>query len=447
MPATARPMTLSLSLDQFLQLAPDAASLKAARGLAVPAKWPLLGVDDAALWGECRGSGSKPYQTQIDLSGPAFRCTCPSRKFPCKHALALGLLSLQRADAFTRTPQPPWVSEWLSARLQRAERKESASAAPAKTPDSKAAANREARRLTRMREGMDELERWMSDRLRQGLAQLPGQDELWDAIAARMIDAQLPGLAERLRRIRAAVGRGEHWHREVLAGLGQLQVLIEAGRELETLTEPEQLDVRAALGLVPDKGAVLDSGEQLRDQWTVLGVRITDDERLSMRRVWLRGSSSERTALLIDYSHGNARFEPALFSGETLEMTLAFYPSAAPQRALIVDTPRRCPGVPPHPAALDDVLLALSTHLAAAPWRALHAMLLSGVPQPDAQGAWMLRLGAEQALPLILDDDDAWVLIALSGGGALSVFGEWDGALLRPLSAWDTHHLLWSRAL
>jgi uncharacterized Zn finger protein len=25
----------------------------------------------------------------VDLSGPAFRCTCPSRKFPCKHGLAL----------------------------------------------------------------------------------------------------------------------------------------------------------------------------------------------------------------------------------------------------------------------------------------------------------------------------------------------------------------------
>ena len=80
------------SVDEILQLAPDTASAKAAKGLVVPAKWPNLGATEAVLWGECQGSGSKPYQVQIDQSEPAFRCTCPSRKFPCKHGLALMLL-------------------------------------------------------------------------------------------------------------------------------------------------------------------------------------------------------------------------------------------------------------------------------------------------------------------------------------------------------------------
>lgn len=34
---------------------------------------------EAAVWGLCQGSGKDPYQTQIDLIGPAFRCSCPSR--------------------------------------------------------------------------------------------------------------------------------------------------------------------------------------------------------------------------------------------------------------------------------------------------------------------------------------------------------------------------------
>nr|WP_279163542.1 SWIM zinc finger family protein [Rhodococcus erythropolis] len=25
----------------------------------------------------------------VDLRGPAYKCSCPSRKFPCKHALGL----------------------------------------------------------------------------------------------------------------------------------------------------------------------------------------------------------------------------------------------------------------------------------------------------------------------------------------------------------------------
>ncbi|MCB1718739.1 MAG: SWIM zinc finger family protein, partial [Candidatus Competibacteraceae bacterium] len=68
-------------------LAPDSASLKAAQKLLSSRNWPLLGSNEQALWGHCLGSGSKPYLVRIELDEPAFKCSCPSRKFPCKHAL------------------------------------------------------------------------------------------------------------------------------------------------------------------------------------------------------------------------------------------------------------------------------------------------------------------------------------------------------------------------
>lgn len=60
---------IPLTADAVVALSPDDASTKAARGLVAPAKWPMLGASDAAVWGECQGSGSKPYQTQVDVSG------------------------------------------------------------------------------------------------------------------------------------------------------------------------------------------------------------------------------------------------------------------------------------------------------------------------------------------------------------------------------------------
>ena len=47
--------------------------------------------DKTLIFGECKGSGSKPYSTSADFSGdsPVFRCSCPSRQFPCKHSLAI----------------------------------------------------------------------------------------------------------------------------------------------------------------------------------------------------------------------------------------------------------------------------------------------------------------------------------------------------------------------
>ena len=92
-----------LTIDEVLALAPDAASAKSARGLTSTGQWPLLGSDASSVWGECQGSGARPYQTQVDLSGPAFKCSCPSRKFPCKHGLALMLIRAQDRSALTST--------------------------------------------------------------------------------------------------------------------------------------------------------------------------------------------------------------------------------------------------------------------------------------------------------------------------------------------------------
>ena len=83
------------SAEQVLALAPDASSQKSARGLATARPWSDTGraADPPSPVGAlCQGSGAQPYQTCVDLTEPAYRCSCPSRKFPCKHALALMLL-------------------------------------------------------------------------------------------------------------------------------------------------------------------------------------------------------------------------------------------------------------------------------------------------------------------------------------------------------------------
>lgn len=109
------------TVERVNGLAPDPASLKAGQGLASVRKWTSLGMDKTAFWGECQGSGAKPYQVRVDLSEPAFKCSCPSRKFPCKHAL--GLLLLAAAGKIQHIPQPQWVADWLAERSVRVEKK------------------------------------------------------------------------------------------------------------------------------------------------------------------------------------------------------------------------------------------------------------------------------------------------------------------------------------
>src|SRR4051795_4901480 len=130
-------------------LAPDAASVTAARRLARPGPWSATGHDDHTVWGLCKGSGARPYQTQVDLSGPAFKCSCPSRKNPCKHALAL-LLLRAAGDVAAGSP-PAWVGEWLDTRAARPAR-----VAGESPRDPEAAAKRAADREARVAAGVED---------------------------------------------------------------------------------------------------------------------------------------------------------------------------------------------------------------------------------------------------------------------------------------------------
>src|SRR5689334_19615585 len=109
--------------DRVLSLAPDSASASAGQGLASAKKWTSLGRSERAVWGLCQGSGKDPYQARIDLSEPAFKCSCPSRKFPCKHGIGLLLLFAKDEKSFQAVAEPAWVADWLAGRSDRAEKK------------------------------------------------------------------------------------------------------------------------------------------------------------------------------------------------------------------------------------------------------------------------------------------------------------------------------------
>ena len=71
---------MNLTEDQIFSLAPDESSKKSGKELANPSKWVSKAINEKALWGECQGSGSKPYQTQIDISNVASICFVENNK-------------------------------------------------------------------------------------------------------------------------------------------------------------------------------------------------------------------------------------------------------------------------------------------------------------------------------------------------------------------------------
>ncbi len=420
-------------------MAPDAGSVSAGRKLADGRKWSGLGRNEVVAWGEIAGSGAKPYLTAIDLADPAFKCSCPSRKFPCKHGLALALLL---ADGQLTAGDPPtWVEEWIASRQERKERQAAKAATPATPPDAATAARQAAERgkrattrNNRVVAGLEELRRWLEDLLRQGLSSpaLTAGYGHFDRMAARLVDQQAPTLARRVRALGARLGSGTG-DAAALTEIAQLALTLEGFSRREQLPEAVQAELESQIGFTHSSAEVL-AGPPLRDCWQVLGSADDEEDRLQLRRTWLWGEDSRQTLLLLDFAVGQQPLPPRLAAGSRFDADLCLYPGLPPQRALI-GTRHGVLEEAQLPACGDSVLAHHHAHamaLAANPWLSRYPVLLGAVFPVQEGGEWYLT-DATGRWPLA-SEPSPWELYARSGGEPLALFGEWDGDSFRPLT-------------
>ena len=458
--------------EQVLALAPDDASRRAGSKLSAPGPWSEAGAGTGAVWGMCKGSGSKPYRTVVDLEGAdgvGYKCSCPSRKFPCKHALGLLLLwasgqGEQEATGWGDV-QPGWAGEWLTGRRERASDRAAARSGSAAADDdgdpaarqaaAEAAQRRSERRVQRIAAGATELEERLTDLLRGGLA---GADQrgyaAWDETAARMVDAQAPGLAARVRELgslpasgRGDPGAGGGWPERMLSECALLHLLNRGFLALDGLPEPLAATVRTRVGLTVDSAELLaeDAGtDRVRDEWLVLAQRDAEEGRLTARRIWLRGRASGRPALLLSYAAAGRAPDVALPVGTVFDAELCFYPGARALRAAL--GPRHAAadtGFVPEGGTVTEALAAYGAALCDDPWlEGWPAVLRDVVPVPGADGGhgWQVAdAEGEFALPVTPGTSSTalWKLTAISGGAPVTVFGECGHRGFAPYTAWS----------
>jgi hypothetical protein len=430
--------------DRVLNLAPDAGSASAGQGLGNARKWVTLGrgVGGRAVWGECQGSGKNPYQTRVDLSEPAFKCSCPSRKFPCKHAIGLMLVFARDRKAVKEVgegEEPGWVSEWLASRGERAAKSVEKAADVAKAPaDPEAKAKRVAKREDAIAAGLDALDVWLRDLVRGGLAAAQSKPtKFWEEPAARLVDAQAPGLARLLRELPETVSSGDGWQRRTMDRLGRIYLIMRAARNQEALPEDLRTETRTALGWTIPKEEVL-AAAAVTDRWLVLGRCIEQEDRIRVQRTWLWGRAANRPALVLDFAAGPAPLDSSLAVGTEIDADLCFYPGSLALRALIKDRRGVSAPTPPVPghASITAALTTFAQTLARCPWLERLLLPLSQVLPIHNSGDWLLADTTGRALRLSRRFPQSWHLAAMSGGRPLDVAGEWDGESFLPLSIW-----------
>ncbi|WP_170854125.1 SWIM zinc finger family protein [Microlunatus flavus] len=426
--------------SQVLATAPDDASRRAALPLVSSRVWsesgraPRPGDEpaDELLWGRCHGSAT--YAVVVAPGPPpalTASCTCPSRKSPCKHALAL---LLRWADALLPPAAPP---PWAGVPAAPAGR----GADPERVPDPEAAAARAAERRAKVDAGLDELDRWLADQVRGGLS--AWERRPWarvEGVAARMVDAQAPGVAGVLRGLPGLLARTDQsgWPAQLLEALAGLHLLVVAHRGLDRLPPDLAATVRSRIGYPVAKAAVL-AGPGVLDDWSALGAVDSLEGRLESRRVWLWGRATQSWALLLSFAVPGAGLDTSVEVGQVLHAAVHRYPGGAEHRVLLGEQ-QETEAVPDWPhETVADARRRWAGQLRADPWSTRMPVVLRAVPvRPDhVGGAWHLADPDGTGVRLLTGPGEPWPLLAASGGDAVDVFGEWGPAGFAPLRLLD----------
>jgi hypothetical protein len=424
---------LHFTEDQILALAPDDSSKKAGKELASPSKWVTKGVNELALWGECQGSGSKPYRTQVDILNLAFKCSCPSRKFPCKHGIGL-LMFHSRSTDFTEGVMPEWVNEWIS---KRGEKQEKVAEKKDKPVDEAAQAKRQQARHQKVVDGLEELLLWIKDLVRNGILNIPEKGAAyWESMAKRMVDAQAPGLANMIRSISNINFYSEGWQNEFLEQLLKIYLLISGYKHIEELDLDQQNDIRTLIGFTQSQEE-LKAQDGLRDEWFVLSKQVTQEDQLTTERNWLYGINTKRYALVLQFAVRGQVIEITFTPGTTIDAELVFYKSTLPLRALV----KQQHGIK---AALLvqgfknwKAVSARETEINAAnPFINEHPFLLDGLKPVHYNNEWWLQDEDQKLMRLQKQFPQLWKLLSISGGKPLATAVIGKENEFRPLGVW-----------
>lgn len=425
---------MQLNEEQILALAPDEASKKSGKDLANPSKWVTKGVNEQALWGEAQGSGSKPYQTQIDLGNIAFKCSCPSRKFPCKHGLGLLLFYARQQNAFIETNAPAWVTDWLAKRVEKEEKKATQEEKPV---DEAAQAKRRQARQLKVTDGIEELGLWIKDIVRNGILNMPEKGfAFFENLAKRMVDAQAPGLANMIRNLGETNFYAEGWQSSFMNQLLSIYLVTQGYKNSNNLSETLQYDIRTWIGFTQSQEELKEQ-TGITDTWLVLSKQTIEVDTITTERNWMYGTQSNRYALVLQFivrgQGGQHTFTPGMY----IQAELFFYPGAWPLRAIVkkqIATNAGNKFLAYH--NWQQVANAETEGCSQMPVRNDRPFIIQQLKPVQYNDRWWLQDAEQKMMAIKNEHKSIWKLLALSGGNALDmvVIGKEDS--YEPVGVW-----------
>lgn len=174
---------MTLNKSDIDLLAPNAAAIKNGEDLAKKKKFIKLSKtsDDTLLFGECAGSGKNPYIVSVDYideKSPVFRCSCPSRQIPCKHALGL-LYSYINGSSFSIQEIPEDIAskrEKIEKRMEKKQELKENNKKKEKGPMTKAQKSALIKKIDMQLQGIEMAQKIIESIVNIGIASIDGRE-------------------------------------------------------------------------------------------------------------------------------------------------------------------------------------------------------------------------------------------------------------------------------
>lgn len=197
---------ISLTEVYIDSLAPNAGAIKNGRDLARKGSFSVRCIteDQTLLFGECKGSGKEPYRCSIDFlqeGNPVFRCTCPSRQFPCKHTLGL-MYAYITNPTFDTADIPADIADKREKAEKREEKKQTAEAEGAPKAPRKVNKSALVKKIAAQLEGLSILEKLTLQLVYNGLGGIDKKTiQLIEEQAKKLGNYYIPGAQAAIREL------------------------------------------------------------------------------------------------------------------------------------------------------------------------------------------------------------------------------------------------------
>ena len=239
---------MTINKDYLLTIAPNESALKNGENLAKKNSYSNLTAssDGTYIGGFCTGSGASPYACSVDFIDPAapvFRCTCPSRQFPCKHILGL-LYIYAEGRSFQKGDVPEDILDKRKKKESRASAKAKSDDAPPKdSPSRKRAA---IKKIETQLNGLEETEKILHNIVSAGLGTLDAAKTKSIRALVKQLDSYyITGVQNELNDLLGLFNQaGEVDYYQCVGKIASLHTLVSRARAYfeKKLEHPDKMD-------------------------------------------------------------------------------------------------------------------------------------------------------------------------------------------------------------